>query len=44
MFAGSMGDLRNKVFRIGHMGVQCNMKQLSDALDILEEVLKTGKK
>lgn len=40
-FGGSYGKIAQKVFRIGHMGTQADLKLLAGALDILEQVLAT---
>ena len=37
---GSYGPLHEKVFRLGHMGSQAEMKLVNQALDVLEEVIK----
>ncbi len=37
--AGSYGQLAGKVFRIGHMGSQADLKMLEQGLNILESVL-----
>jgi aspartate aminotransferase-like enzyme len=37
--AGSYGPLAGKVFRIGHMGSQADLKLLEHGLNILEAVL-----
>lgn len=42
-FSGNMADLKNKVFRIGHMGTQCDKQKVKEALDILEEILNSRK-
>ena len=38
---GSYGPLAGKVFRIGHMGSQADMKLVKRGMDILEDVLKS---
>ncbi|MCC6147137.1 MAG: alanine--glyoxylate aminotransferase family protein [Anaerolineaceae bacterium] len=38
---GNYGALAEKVFRIGHMGSQADMKLLDQALDVLEKVFKS---
>jgi aspartate aminotransferase-like enzyme len=38
--AGSYGDLRGKIFRIGHMGNQANKEMVNDAMGILEQTIK----
>jgi aspartate aminotransferase-like enzyme len=43
MFAGNMADLKNKVFRIGHMGAQCDKTKVAESLDILATILKERK-
>lgn len=40
IFGGSYGLLKNRVFRIGHMGTQANLELVSEALDILAMVAK----
>lgn len=40
VFGGSWGKLKDKVFRIGHMGTQADMELLKDSLDILEMIIK----
>lgn len=40
VFGGSYGELKNKIFRIGHMGTQADMELVKKAMDVLEEVLK----
>ncbi len=37
---GNYGPLAGKVFRIGHMGSQANMPQVTQALDAIEDVMK----
>lgn len=37
---GSYGPLAGKVFRIGHMGTQADMKLVEEGMDVLEAVLK----
>jgi aspartate aminotransferase-like enzyme len=37
--AGSYGPLADKVFRLGHMGVQADMKMLKRALDVIAAAL-----
>jgi len=39
VFGGSYGILKDKVFRIGHMGSQADLDLVSRALDILEDIL-----
>eukprot|EP01122_Echinamoeba_exundans_P016666 TRINITY_DN8518_c0_g1_i1.p1 TRINITY_DN8518_c0_g1~~TRINITY_DN8518_c0_g1_i1.p1 ORF type:complete len:363 (-),score=60.45 TRINITY_DN8518_c0_g1_i1:3-1091(-) len=39
-FGGTYGKIADKVFRIGHMGVQANTTRLNQALDVLESILK----
>ncbi|HRV98202.1 MAG TPA: alanine--glyoxylate aminotransferase family protein, partial [Aminobacteriaceae bacterium] len=38
---GSYGPLAGKVFRIGHMGSQADMKLVEEGMDVLENVLKS---
>ena len=38
---GSYGPLAGKVFRIGHMGSQADMKLVEEGMDVLESVLKS---
>src|SRR5690606_19390083 len=40
VFGGSYEKLAGKIFRIGHMGTQADMKLVKEAMDILEEVIK----
>jgi len=40
-FGGSYGNLSGKVFRIGHMGSQCDFALVDAALNILEDLLKS---
>ena len=37
---GNYGQLAGKVFRLGHMGAQADMKLAKKALDIIEEVMR----
>jgi aspartate aminotransferase-like enzyme len=37
---GNYGQLAGKVFRLGHMGTQADMKLVKKALDIIEEVIR----
>jgi len=39
VFGGSYGPLAEKVFRVGHMGTQANEKLVTEALNILQEIL-----
>lgn len=39
-FGGSYGELENKVFRIGHMGSQCDKKLILEAIEKLKECLE----
>jgi len=41
LLGGNYEDLSGKVFRVGHMGTQADLKALEGALDIFEEVLKS---
>lgn len=36
---GSYGDVKGKVFRIGHMGSQADLNLVNKALDILQDLL-----
>jgi len=36
---GNYGDLKGKVFRIGHMGSQANKELVDKALAVLEELV-----
>jgi aspartate aminotransferase-like enzyme len=40
-FGGSYGELSGKIFRIGHLGTQSDLRLVSGALDVLEEILKS---
>ena len=44
VFGGSYGSLKEKVFRIGHMGTQADQEMVLGALNILEDVLKQREK
>lgn len=37
---GSYGPLAGKVFRLGHMGLQADLKLVQQALDVIEEVVR----
>jgi len=39
VFGGSYGILKDRVFRVGHMGSQADLDLVSRALDILEDIL-----
>jgi aspartate aminotransferase-like enzyme len=39
---GSFGPLAGRVFRLGHMGSQADMKLVARALDVVEEVITAG--
>lgn len=41
MLAGSFGDLTGKVIRIGHMGVNANIPDMSETLSALDKVLRS---
>jgi aspartate aminotransferase-like enzyme len=43
VFGGSYGSLKEKVFRIGHMGTQADQETVVGALNALENVLKSKK-
>lgn len=43
ILGGSYGEFAGKVFRIGHMGSQANMELLQDAIEKLEQVVKSLK-
>ena len=40
---GNYGQLAGKVFRLGHMGSQADMKLMKKALDILEDVIRKNR-
>ena len=40
---GTYGKIAGKVFRIGHMGSQADLKLLERALDVMEAVIKSKK-
>ena len=42
--AGSYGPLADKVFRLGHMGMQADMDLVTQALDVIRKVLYQHKK
>ena len=42
--AGSFGPMLDKVFRLGHMGIQANPKLMQEALNIIGQVLQAGAK
>eukprot|EP01080_Neovahlkampfia_damariscottae_P006472 gene6472-10478_t len=40
-FGGNYGKLAGKIFRIGHLGSQADLNLVSNALDILEKIIKS---
>jgi len=42
--AGSYGPLADKVFRLGHMGMQADMDLVTQALGVIRKVLYQHKK
>jgi len=43
VFGGSYGKLKDKIFRIGHMGSQADLELVKKALDVLELILQSKK-
>ena len=41
-FVGSYGKLKGQVFRIGHMGSQCDLELVRNALKVLEDTVKNA--